>query len=78
MESRRKSNQDSNSDLPERATKCIQLLSLSSYIVAQEVSYGSTIRKCMCVKNTGCLLTGSEFSCSSSVMGFPVVVDVCN
>ncbi|KFD51272.1 hypothetical protein M513_07872 [Trichuris suis] len=64
MESRRKSNQDSNSDLPERATKCIQLLSLSSYIVAQE--------------NTGCLLTGSEFSCSSSVMGFPVVVDVCN
>ncbi|KFD61145.1 hypothetical protein M514_26688 [Trichuris suis] len=35
MESRKKSNQDSNSDLPERATKCIQLLPLSSDIVAQ-------------------------------------------
>ncbi|KFD68740.1 hypothetical protein M514_12735 [Trichuris suis] len=50
MESRKKSNQDSNSDLPERATKCIQLLPLSSDIVAQDVNDGSRICRCMCMK----------------------------
>ncbi|KFD64672.1 hypothetical protein M514_23130 [Trichuris suis] len=37
MDSRTKSNQDSNSDLPERATQYIQLLSLLSDIVAQDL-----------------------------------------
>ncbi|KFD46400.1 hypothetical protein M513_12735 [Trichuris suis] len=50
MESRKKSNQDSNSDLPETATKCIWLLSLSSDIVAQDVNDGSMICRCMCMK----------------------------
>ncbi|KFD54648.1 hypothetical protein M513_04348, partial [Trichuris suis] len=48
----KKSNQDSNSDLPERATKCIQLLSLSSDIVAHDVNDGSMICRCMCMKDT--------------------------
>ncbi|KFD69466.1 hypothetical protein M514_18338 [Trichuris suis] len=58
MESGKKSNEDSNSDLSERAIKCIQLLSLSSDIVVHDVNDGSMIRRCMCMKNTGCLLTG--------------------
>ncbi|KFD47669.1 hypothetical protein M513_11460 [Trichuris suis] len=74
MESRKKTTQDSTSGLPEGATKCVQLLSPSSDIVAQDVNDCSTICSCTCMKvyylSTGCSFTipddfswVSEFSC---------------